>query len=189
MYLAPARPLCVDRVRRCAQEMLAMTTDDLEDEELLKRGRRALRELHDAPEVWISRAEAIVTPSLTSRVWRRVVQAVVSFDSLAAPPQAMAVRSAAAGARQLLFTVEGRDIDLRIVPGAAGWTIEGQVLGPDERGEVEIDDGRGAPRTLPLDEFGTFHVDALAAGSHHVALLVGDERIELPVLDVGGTVA
>jgi hypothetical protein len=42
---------------------------------------------------------------------------------------------------------------------------------------------------LPLDEFGTFHVDALAAGKHQVALLVGDERIELPTLEVGGPAA
>lgn len=166
-----------------------MTTEHPDDEGLLQRGRRAMRELHDAPEAWIRRAEAIAMPSLTTRVWRRVVQAVVAFDSLAAPPQALALRSSAAGARQLLFTAEGRDIDLRIVPGAVGWVIEGQVLGPDERGEVEIDDGRGALRTLPLDEFGAFHVDAVAAGTHHVALVIGDERIELPAFEVGGTVA
>jgi hypothetical protein len=176
-------------LRRGAEEMLAMNTDDPDDEDLLQRGRRALRELHDAPEAWIRRAEAIAAPALATRVWRRVVQAVVSFDSLAAPPQALAVRNAAVGARQLLFTVEGRDIDLRIAPGAGGWTIEGQVLGPDERGEVEIDDGHGVLRMLPLDEFGTFHVDALAAGKHQVALLVGDERIELPTLEVGGPAA
>lgn len=108
-----------------------------DDAALIRAGRRALRELPDAPEWLVLRAQAIwqprpqpVPPLLTR------VLAALSFDSWASP--APALRGATvAGARQFLFSAEGRDIDLRISAAGNAWSIEGHVLGPDEGGRSE----------------------------------------------------
>ena len=51
---------------------------------------------------------------LLRTVARRLVQAVLSFDSWAQPVLAAGVRSGATDTRHLLFNAQGRDVDLRI---------------------------------------------------------------------------
>jgi hypothetical protein len=79
-------------------------------------------------------------------VLERIV-ALLSFDSAAVSPLALGVRGAAGEARQLLFTAEGRDIDLRIAPASgrtsAQFEVSGQVLGPDTGGTVLLEGERG----------------------------------------------
>ena len=68
----------------------------------------------------------------------RTLQAALSFDSWAQPSLALGMRSTATELRHLLYSVDGRDIDLRVVPSGAEFAISGQVLGPDEHGVVEL---------------------------------------------------
>lgn len=165
--------------------------DDLsaEDAALMLAGRRALRALPDAPEWQVLQAEAIWRPlpaqpaSLLARI-----QAVLSFDNWASP--APALRSAAApGARQLLFTAEGRDIDLRLASTGDGWVLEGHVLGPGDGGTVELITSADSapPRVLPLDELGSFRYDGLAAGTVHLRLCFAGDVVELPPVQLGAT--
>jgi hypothetical protein len=159
------------------------------DDELARLGRRALRELHDAPEwligtaVALWRAPAPAAPSALQRI-----AAVLRFDNWAATP-APALRSAGLPPRQLLFGAGGRDIDLRIVPVApARFEVSGQVLGPGERGEVRLAraaDG-GDARRVALDEFGGFELGAVPAGRWRLQLQLDAETIDLPDLDIGG---
>jgi hypothetical protein len=159
-----------------------------DDAALILAGRRALSALPDAPEWRVLQAEAIWRPlparpaSLLARI-----RAVLSFDSWASP--APALRSAAApGARQLLFTAEGRDIDLRLASAGDGWVLEGHVLGPGDGGTVELTSADSEPpRVLPLDELGSFRYDGLAAGTVHLRLCFTGEEVELPPVQLGTT--
>jgi hypothetical protein len=145
------------------------------------------RKLHDAPEHVIQRALAVFTqrraevaaaPGLIERL-----AAVLTFDSGAASPLAFGMRSSGGAVRQLLFSVEGRDIDLRVAPATREglFALSGQILGPDSEGSVaiEAEDG-GARSEVTLNELGEFVLPPVAAGSYRLTVTLADVAIELP---------
>lgn len=167
-----------------------MTTEPmLSDDELAALAWRATQALPDAPAAWRRAAVALwatQAPPLADRL-RRVL-AVLRFDSLATPAMAAGMRSAGGEARHLLFSAEGRDVDLRITPQAAGqWQLAGQVLGPDDCGQVRLQPvGTDTPpREAALDDMGEFRLADVAAGPWRLSLALGDTLVELPAIDVG----
>lgn len=166
------------------------TLSTLSDAELLARLPEASR-LPDAPAAWQRRALAAwpSTPPLVQalQVLRERIQAVLSFDSWTASPLAVGLRSTGSATRQLVFSAEGRDIDLRVAPSGERFAIRGQVLGPDERGAVALSPeltGMTFHETA-LDDFGEFKLDDVAPGRYRLTLLLGQQEIELPAFDVG----
>ena len=94
---------------------------ELPDDELGDRLRQSLS-LPDAPAPWIAAAVAqwrvaptrpAVSDGGLGGVWRRLV-ATLSVDTWAMAPAALGLRGESGEIRHLLFTAEGRDIDLRI---------------------------------------------------------------------------
>jgi hypothetical protein len=160
------------------------------DDAALERLLRDSRRLEDAPEsviqraigVWTARPGAAPGAVPAGGVLRRLA-AALSFDSLGLAPQAAGVRSAGSdGLRQLLFTADGRDIDLRLERSADGrhWTVSGQVLGPDLQGRALL---RGAAftREASWDELAEFRFDAVPAGAVTLELQGQDWVLELPL--------
>jgi hypothetical protein len=121
----------------------------------------------------------------------RLVTATLSFDSWAHPPVALGMRAAVSDTRHLLFSVIGRDIDLRISPAADHFTLTGQLLGPDESGMVELmkQSGDGLKtsdsRVASLDALGEFRLDRVRGGAYRLTLRVGGDEIVLPPIVVG----
>jgi hypothetical protein len=165
---------------------------DLNDDDLSAELHRS-RLLRDAPETVIQRAihlfqpraSAVAGPSLLQRVL-----AGLSFDSAGALLPAHGVRSSTLSSRQILFSAEGRDIDLRIVsaegsPAHEGghWVVFGQLLGPDRAGRVELSCGEEVRQVL-LDEMLEFRFDHVPSGPVHLSLHLTGLVIELPSLDV-----
>lgn len=123
--------------------------------------------------------------------------AVLCFDSWAASPVAAGMRALPTDLRQLLFSADGCDIDLRVAPrgvagaGCAEFTLSGQVLGPLSEGRVEIsgiDNADLAPpntKVVTVQPPGEFHVEGVHAGSYRIVVCLGDTEIELPPLEVG----
>lgn len=154
----------------------------------IERGLRGSRQLENAPEhaiqramaVWQPRHQAAATPGLFQRLL-----AVLSFDSGAASPLAFGMRSGGATTRQMLFSAEGHDIDLRISPAsttqADRWLLSGQVLGPEALGVVRLTDtmAQTVAETL-LDEMGEFRLPDIAPGQYTVTLRLGASEIVLP---------
>ena len=125
--------------------------------------------------------------------WARTT-AVLSFDSAAPAPGVMAARSTGSGAsRHLLFSVEGRDIDLRVqAPATDGsHTLAGQVLGPDETGRIELllADTDTTVATTDLSALGEFNITGVAPGRYDLLLQLGDDAVALPTIDVGNSAA
>lgn len=150
---------------------------------------RAAAELPDAPPALVRAAIDLwqtARPQSLAAIVRRVA-AVLSFDSWTASPAAFGVRSLPADARHLLFSAEGRDIDLRIAPAADGFALTGQILGPDEAGEVRLmADAAGAqPQVAALDALGEFRLEGVARGTYRLTLYVGGDEIALPPIEVG----
>lgn len=173
-------------------------------DDTLVRHLRAASRLEDAPESLIQRVLALMPADAPAPLpsWRelgaglRRVLAALVLDTADAPAPALGLRSRAAGVRQLLFSAEGRDIDLRVTPvvvGAGRWMLVGQVLGPDLAGRVLL----CAVPTLPLppgeapdqhaatlDELAEFRFGPVPAGRWQLVLVTDDLVLELPAFDV-----
>lgn len=168
------------------------------DEALALLAHRARQALPDAPPALLHaalglwHAAPIVPASAPLAAALRRVAAVLRFDSWALPAQALGMRGVAADSRHLLFSAEGRDVDLRITrePGG-GWSLAGQVLGPDETGHIVLQPadgggGSGAGRRTSLDPLGEFRLDGVASGQWCLSLETADQIVALPAIDVGG---
>lgn len=163
---------------------------DLSDEALARLARRAERELPDAPPWLVSSVFAMWTaPSKVPPLGQRIL-AVLGFDSWAAQPSP-ALRSTLPAARQLLFTAQGRDVDLRLSPiDPAGrpptrFAVAGQVLGPGEGGTASLSRAGEPIGDAALDEFGEFRFADLPAGAYVITVRFGEDEIVLPEVDVG----
>ncbi len=173
--------------------------DTLSDDEFVHLVQRAVA-LPDAPSGWVQAAVGLwaqrqATPLAdAARAGFRLVQAVLSFDSWARPPVALGMRGMAAQTRHLLFSAQGRDIDLRIIPLAEHFALTGQILGPDEQGMVELataaapgsrDDAGDGARVTSLDALGEFRLEGVRGGIYHLTLRMGGDEIVLPPIEVG----
>lgn len=178
--------------------------DRLSDDELSQQLQRAVASLPDAPAA-LQRAAIGLWPaeSLSPLArWQAAgqalltqVAAVLSFDSWVGPMLAHGMRSLRAPTRHLLFSAQGRDIDLRISPDGDLYALSGQVLGPDDTGAVQLQrqavpidlepgEGRVAHHTT-LDALGEFRLDGLARGTYVLTLRLGTDEIALPAFALG----
>lgn len=168
--------------------------DQLSDDEWQALVQRAIA-MPDAPphvvrralEIWRRQAPA---PQPVQPLLRRWV-AVLSFDSWAAAPVAAGMRALPSEVRQMLFSAQGRDIDLRVAPQNEGFALSGQLLGPFAEGQVDVASAgsqgeRAAPRhSVPFDALGEFRIDGVPRGTYLITVRLGSEEIELPPIDVG----
>jgi hypothetical protein len=152
-----------------------------DNDPLIAAGRRAFRDLADAPEAAIRRAEAVWprAPGLLARV-----QALLTIDSWTTPLPAL--RSSRRASRQLLFTAGERDIEVRIIAAPQGWTLEGQVLGPADGAVLRLSLSGEPAGVVELDELGAFCIEGLSEGQYTIVLYCGTERVELPAIDIAG---
>jgi hypothetical protein len=163
----------------------------LTDDALATLAHRARQALPDAPPALLHAAYALwqSAPADTplAAALRRVA-AVLRFDSWALPPQAVGMRGVVDDSRHLLFSAEGRDVDLRITRHPdGGWSLAGQVLGPDETGQILLQPagGQSGNRRASLDGLGEFHLDAVDAGPWRLSLETADAVVVLPDIQVG----
>jgi hypothetical protein len=164
----------------------------LTDDELLRELHHAIEALPDAPpamqraaiDLWAAGAPRAGLVATAGALVQRVL-AVLSFDSWAAPTLAQGMRSLRAPTRHLLFSAEGRDIDLRVIPHADGFSLAGQVLGPDDAGTVELVASEQHAHRASLDALGAFRLDNLKSGAYVLTLRLGADEIVLPSIDVG----
>ena len=166
-------------------------------DEALAAALQASRAMHDAPEALVQRALglwtraplAAPTPAAGLRerlhAGLRELVATLAFDSLGLSAAAAGLRSSGPGAaRQLLFTAEGRDIDLRISPTEDGahWVVSGQVLGPETDGHATLQAADGAVlQDLPWNELAEFHFAAAPARPCVLVLRSAGWTLTLPL--------
>lgn len=114
---------------------------------------------------------------------RRIV-AALSFDSSMNVAPAFGVRSGQATSRQLLYSAEENDIDLRINLQDDRWIVAGQLLGEDcVGGRVEIQ-GQGGLAGATLNELCEFTLPPLPAGSYTLRLFLQNAEVEIPHLEL-----
>ncbi len=168
----------------------------LTDEELAELVR-ASAALPDAPPALVRAAVGLwqeKEPSLFAQAAEAMlnrIKAVLTFDSWSTTPMALGLRSAPTEGRHMLFSAQGRDIDLRIVSAADSYVLAGQILGPDDVGSIalSVDTRSGlnsqATQTATLDDLGGFRLENVRAGTYWMTLKLGSDAVELPPIQVG----
>jgi hypothetical protein len=195
-------------VKHCIEANPMKLVEHFTDDEFAQHLHRALRELPDAPAAWqqgaiaLWSAAAAAAAHAPASTWSaaaqaagalvRFVTAALTFDSWATPGLAHGMRSARHPTRHLLYSAQGRDIDLRITAAAEHFSLNGQVLGPDETGRVElvrVDAPTAAGHQGVLDEMGEFRLEGVPAGRYVLTLHLGAESVVVPAIEVGETAA
>lgn len=166
----------------------------LSDDEFVHLVQRCVA-LPEAPPALVRAAVALwstreVSPLKdTAQAAMRLVRAVLSFDSWARPPVALGMRSLGSDTRHLLFSTQGRDIDLRISRAGDLFALSGQILGPDETGIAELstqqEAGSFGAHVAALDAMGEFRLDGVRRGTYRMTLRIGGDEIVLPPIEVG----
>ncbi|NJK78746.1 MAG: hypothetical protein HC876_12245 [Chloroflexaceae bacterium] len=143
--------------------------------------------LEAAPAAVIKRAVHLFQPAqpgTVADVLRRIV-AVLRFDSLHTP-LAMGVRQAHATERQLMYTAEDYDVDIRIASTDTRWRVAGQLLGPNEgaAGTVELIGPTGKVQTI-LNELSEFTFPSVERGRYTLFVRRVDVGIVIAGLEIG----
>lgn len=130
--------------------------------------------------------------------------AALSFDSWAAPALASGMRMVGSDVRHLLFSAEGRDVDLRIAPEGEAYAVRGQLLGPNGDGQVVLtilapgaagDAAAGGAQgalshpaeahVAALDELGEFRLDGVTEGAYLLTVRLREDEIVLAPIAIG----
>ncbi|MFO7633710.1 MAG: zf-HC2 domain-containing protein [Caldilinea sp.] len=137
----------------------------------------------DAPPALVARAVALFraravepAPSLFQRL-----VAALSFENTALTP-AFGLRSSGSGERQMIFTANEYDVDLRMAAGEAGWVISGQLLGAAATSGAATLANEAASQTVVLGEELTFAFPLVAAG--RFVLTLRFDQIEFVVEEI-----
>jgi hypothetical protein len=113
----------------------------------------------------------------------RNIQATLIFDSFTTSP-AFGVRSGPSVARQVLYSAEEIDLDIRIAPDDGKWVITGQVLGDCDAGEIEL---IGPSRQhANLDNLLAFALAPVPPGEYGMRVRCGEIEIEVPEFNLRG---
>lgn len=113
---------------------------------------------------------------------RRIV-ALLTFDSYSAGP-AFGVRSLPTASRQMLYSAEEIDLELRITTQNGECILAGQVIGEDcADGQVEISGVAGTSRAV-LNEVCEFTLPPIPPGNYSLTVRMPDRQIEIPELEL-----
>ncbi|HKU72595.1 MAG TPA: hypothetical protein VJR02_01630 [Pyrinomonadaceae bacterium] len=161
---------CAKELQTLRQAIGLMRTDDVENApaSLIKnakdmfRGRSANREL--------------------SRLAR--VLAALTFDSLTAKP-AFGLRSGTSAGRQLIYSTEMADIDLRVAPQSGEWEIAGQILGASQSGGKVNLESDSFSASADLNELAEFGFQSVPSGIYRMFVQLSELEIEIPPLQLG----
>ena len=140
----------------------------------------------DAPAALVHYAKKLFRERVVTRgpSLLHVIVAALTFDSLTNAP-AFGLRSQTTAGRQLIYSAEAADIDLRVSPENDQWQIAGQVLGVDcTSGDVDLK-GDDFSASAKLNELCEFSFGAVPAGAYKFSIHLPDALIEIPPLELG----
>ncbi len=159
-------PHCNESLHRLQQAIQLMKTDTTQD----------------APRDVLASAINIFAPERKFTAVRRVV-AALTFDSRSAGP-AFGMRSLHTAWRQLLYSVQESDVDLRVRVQNEECFITGQVIHEGcDGGFVEIS-GPGGSSQASLNALCEFALPAIPVGKYSLRVMLPDVEIEIPDLEL-----
>ena len=162
---------CAGQLEKLRQTIGLMRSDTTEEPpaDVVETARRVFRSRVVSPAV-------SGEPSLVKRVIASLV-----FDSLTAAP-AFGLRSQASGGRQLIYSTETADIEVRVSPDNE---VAGQILGSTcTDGDVNLE-SESFSASARLNELCEFSFGAVPAGTYKISVRLPDLLVETPQLELG----
>ena len=139
--------------------------------------------IENPPTAFVEEARKFFRSRMASRepsLARRVV-ASLSFDSLTAAP-AFGLRSQTSRGRQLIYSTETADIELRVSPENE---IAGQIIGATcEYGDVNLA-SEVFSASARLNELCEFSFGAVPAGTYKISVHLPGLLVDIPQLELG----
>lgn len=136
----------------------------------------------DAPRDVLQSAINIFSPSQSPL--RRVV-AILTFDSRSAGP-AFGMRSLHTASRQMLYSAQETDVDLRITVQNDECIIAGQIICDGCAGGVVQISGASGSSETSLNELCEFTLPAVPVGNYSLTVRMLDVEIVIPELELKG---
>lgn len=161
---------CEEELRRVDQVIHLMTSD----------------RTPDAPRDIVAYAVNIFSSRAKSPLesLKRRILAALSFDSSMNQVPAFGVRSGQTGSRQLIYSAEENDIDLRLTKSDEMWVVTGQILREEcAGGRVELE-GLGGSAAAALNEMCEFTLPAVPSGKYLLRVHMADVEVEIPQLEL-----
>jgi len=161
---------CAARFRRLDEVLHLMVTDRTPD---------TPRDIvADAINIFTSRAK------VPQQSLKRRILAALSFDSNMNQAPAFGVRSGQSGARQLIYSAEENDIDIRTTLHGNMWIVSGQILRDDcSGGRVEIKGVNGSATAI-INELCEFTLPEVPSGDYFLRVHMADVEVEVPELEL-----
>jgi len=156
---------CNDKLRRLHELIVMMKSD----------------EANSAPRDIVMSALKIFSPE-TKSVLRRIV-AILTFDSRKTGP-AFGIRSLHTASRQMLYSAEGTDVDLRITVQDEECVLDGQVIREHCAGGVVQISSTAGSAEASLDDLCEFTLPAIPFGNYVFRIRMQDLEIEIPELEL-----
>ncbi len=161
---------CANELKGLQQTIGFMKSDDVED----------------APANLVKYAKNIFTGRSANREPSRLARVLASltFDSLTSKP-AFGLRSGASAGRQLVYSTEKADIDLRVSPQSGEWEIAGQILGSSQsRGRVNLK-SESFSASADLNDLSEFGFQSVPSGIYTMFVHLPELEIEIASLQLG----
>lgn len=163
---------CSSQLDKLRQTIGLMRSDTIEDTpaRLVENARAVFRKR-------AARKETSREPSFVERV-----VASLAFDSFTAAP-AFGLRSQTGGGRQLIYSTETADIEIRVSPENE---VEGQILGATSCGNRDVNlESESFSTTAKLNELCEFSFGSVPTGTYKIFVHLPDLLVETPELQLG----
>lgn len=175
----------VNTQKKAIDEHLAACAHCREETNRIERMVAVMRqdESIDAPPALIARTVALFRASAAEpapSLLRRLV-ATLSFESTALAP-ALGLRSQGGAERQMIFTANEYDVDLRVSEDREGWRLSGQLLGADATNGSATLTNDAMTLTTSLSEDLAFVFPPVTTGRYTLTLRFS--QVELVIEDV-----
>ena len=143
-------------------------------------------DVEDAPANLIKYAKNMFTGRSASREPSRLARVLASltFDSLTARP-AFGLRSGVSAGRQLVYSTQIADIDLRVSPQSGEWEIAGQILGSSQSAGTVNLESDSFSASVDLNELAEFGFQSVPSGIYRMFVHLPELEIEIPPLQLG----
>src|SRR6185503_12396716 len=93
---------------------------------------------------------------------------------------AFGLRSGASAGRQLVYSTERADIDLRVSPQSGEWEIAGQILGSSQSGGKVNLESENFSASTDLNELAEFDFQSVPGGIYRMFVHLPELEIEIP---------
>lgn len=175
---ATARPEWFEHLSSCSQ--CSSQLESIRKTLLLMRSDTG----ENAPPALIAKIKKYPRRVVRREPLLQLVMAALTFDSFTNAP-AFGLRSQTTASRQLIYSTETVDIDVRVSPEDEQWQIAGQVLGPDcASADVDLE-GDSFSASAKLNELCEFSFGSVPAGTYKITLRLPERLIETPHLELG----